>query len=106
MSSINITNTSVLSTWGTGYTYHAPTTGGVWNQAEPANLTCGDIIVGDQRLSDLLKNMPFVALPVGLDLTNPTVMSMVTEWYRALEQLRLAHEKLLTVVELTKNPNE
>ena len=105
----NIWTTTYGSTTGGNITYTTSGTWGtassaVWTDSTPSTIHCGDIVLADgSRLSDMIKSIPFTILPLGLDLTNPSVLDLVTRWYQALEQLKLAHEQLMTISNLTQN---
>jgi hypothetical protein len=93
----NVTYSSSTATLSSG-------SNSIWTSSTPSNIYCGDIVLADgSKLSDLVKSIPFTLLPPGLDLENPSVMDLVKRWYQALEQLKLAHEQLMTISNLTEN---
>jgi plasmid replication initiation protein len=92
----NVTYTST-GTWGTG-------SNTVWTTSTPSDIYCNDVVMQDgSRVSDLVKAIPYTVLPTGLDLSNPSIMDLVSRWYQSLEQLKLAHDQLMTMVALTQN---
>jgi hypothetical protein len=58
--------------------------------------------VAEQRHQELLEKFDYIQLPADLDLRNETVQSAVADWYEALERLKLKHQQLKMLIDLTK----
>ena len=58
--------------------------------------------VAEQRHQEVLEKFDYIQLPADLDWRNETVQSAVADWCEALDQLKLKHQQLKMLINLTK----
>lgn len=60
------------------------------------------ITMEQEQFARMFQPIEYLNLPEGLDMSHPTVVAAVGEWYAALEQLKVKHSQLKMLNELAK----
>ena len=66
------------------------------------NLLCKNLVISDQPVNALLKDIIYILPPGNLQLDNPSVVQSMQAWLNAIEALKVAYDELVVMNELAK----